>query len=177
MAEHKLTQHELDKIRAEEERRGAAIEKAMAEIRHMEKTGQPWDVMDKPVIEVAKHDFRNDEYLPGIGVAAGMKPMEALKSARRWWDKLGRHLILTQMQPEHAGVPSGILRGLEFDQLTKDEAITVCEAWYKAVACPIHFAGGDPTTDLFVDQLDPLSKIPGHTVYNPDGPNNQGGKQ
>ena len=67
----------------------------------------------------------------------GMTASEALKRAEHWWQKFGRHLIHKQdsetasLDPESANfIPSGIINGLPWDELTKREKLHITKAYH-----------------------------------------------
>lgn len=83
---------------------------------------------------------------------SGMAPKEAIFRARNWWDKIGRKIVRIQFNQEYQGgsfkpssgkapgvkvsptlahvVPSGILKGLPWAQLTKPEKFRVAKEWH-----------------------------------------------
>jgi hypothetical protein len=61
---------------------------------------------------------------------SGLMFREAARHAQAWWDLHGRFLIRNpEFQDPDLGVPSGILRGLPFMQLTRKEILRVVEVW------------------------------------------------
>lgn len=66
-------------------------------------------------------------------LASGMSAVEAARRARRWWNGFGRYAMLDRPLVDDgvAGRMSGILRGLVFDDLTRDEALAVVTAWHE----------------------------------------------
>ena len=69
----------------------------------------------------------------------GMKVTEALHRAEQWWQKIGRHLIhkhdseTASLNPESANfIPSGIVNGLPWDELTKREKLAITKHWHHA---------------------------------------------
>jgi hypothetical protein len=60
---------------------------------------------------------------------SGLMFREAARHAQAWWDLRGRFLIRNpEFQDPDLGVPSGILRGLPFMQLTRKEILRVAPA-------------------------------------------------
>jgi hypothetical protein len=63
---------------------------------------------------------------------SGLTFKEAAFHARNWWDRRGRFLIRNpEFNDPELGLPSGILRGLPFDQLTRREIGRLVEVWDK----------------------------------------------
>lgn len=80
----------------------------------------------------------------------GMKVSEAVQRASVWWDKIGRHGIkasnfnVALIQKVHSqgkgpllkrtdreqDLPSGILRGLPWDELSREEQKEIVKAWH-----------------------------------------------
>ena len=80
----------------------------------------------------------------------GMKVTEAIARAAAWWDRIGRHGVKASnfnqvlIQKVHAqgrgpllkrtdkeqDLPSGILRGLQWDELSKVEQKEIVKAWH-----------------------------------------------
>jgi hypothetical protein len=71
----------------------------------------------------------------------GMKASEAIERASKWWDATGRHVMRkdglkgsdhgASMDPNSPNyIPSGILNGIVWDGLTKDEKHKVVKAWH-----------------------------------------------
>ena len=87
-----------------------------------------WPVLDQP-------QYRVPDQVPET-MPDGLRIRELVQRARVWWDRIGRHMVRQQvpaLNPEQGGVPSGILRCLEFEHLTREEAVTVCRTWYRGV--------------------------------------------
>lgn len=69
---------------------------------------------------------------PDLRLPSGMTLAEALRRARAWWDREGRHVARNpELRDPDAGLCSGILRGLAFDALSREEAAAVIEAWHR----------------------------------------------
>lgn len=125
------------------------------------------DKLERP--EFARNDERDkrwtkDDRLPGAdgSLGAGLKFDDAVNLARNWYN---RHrftiaTILAKDDVEFGGVPSGIMRQLEFDQLTRDEGLAVIETWYVNVAVPT-LLKTEQAPDKWV--LDELAHLGGHT--------------
>lgn len=100
----------------------------------------------------------------------GMKAEEAVRRACNWWESKGRtEMRLHQMrQAEPVGgsnngagasfavldpdnpnfLPSGIINGLPWDQLTRDEKLRVVKAWHHYfVRCKDFIGVGEDTDD------------------------------
>ena len=91
---------------------------------------------------------------PGGGLKAGI----AAERAARWWNERGRGAAWRQFNVEEVGrkvrtgggkgpmlvtqgdmepvTPSGILNGHRFEDLTKDEKLSVVKVWYAEVWAP-----------------------------------------
>lgn len=68
-------------------------------------------------------------HLPG-----GLRVREAVAGARQWWDRTGRHLIgAPDWRNADLGVPSGIMRGLAWDELSGAEKVRVVKVWHREV--------------------------------------------
>ena len=88
---------------------------------------------------------------------SGMKASEALKGAQEWWQRAGRYAMKKTANRETVGhkfipastglsaggsaailikgedvdvLPSGILRGLEWDRLTRREQLQIIKHWH-----------------------------------------------
>jgi hypothetical protein len=87
---------------------------------------------------------------------SGMKAAEALKGAQEWWQRAGRHAMKKVANRETVGhkfipastglsgvsaailikgedvdvLPSGLLRGLEWDRLTRREQLQIVKHWH-----------------------------------------------
>ena len=88
---------------------------------------------------------------------SGMKASEALKGAQEWWQRAGRYAMKKTANRETVGhkfipastglsaggsaailikgedvdvIPSGILRGLEWDRLTRREQLQIVKHWH-----------------------------------------------
>lgn len=105
----------------------------------------------------------------------GMEQREAYMHAERWWDGIGRHLLSNELgkvnefrapnNVSHEGrtiikssperdIPSGVLNGLPWDQLKKNECFYVMRCWYKALIVQAR-------ADEFI--LDPAAHTGGET--------------
>lgn len=99
-----------------------------------------------------EYELNTADIMPG----SGMSVREAINKARIWWETLGRHELSKQLNKQSnveevgrvvkpgtgrspgftvAGsrevvVPSGILQGLPWDQLTKQEQTNVVRQWH-----------------------------------------------
>jgi len=97
---------------------------------------------------------------------SGMKVTEACKRAEQWWmDYGGRHMLSKELNKvsnvEEIGrrftpagkktpailikgsmepvIPSGILRGLPWDELTSDEKLRIVNVWHREyIVSPLH---------------------------------------
>lgn len=102
-----------------------------------------------------------DGRLPGPeGEGTGLTMSEATKRAASWWGKI--HVQLAEAgraQAEFGGLASGIARGLPWEQLTRDECLTVVDIWYDEVAMP-ELRGEKPPEQWI---LDPLAHTGGTT--------------
>lgn len=82
---------------------------------------------------------------PDMRLPSGLKLKEAVERARQWWDREGRHVARNpEFRDPDIGAPSGIMRGLTFDELSREEAAAVIEAWHhdKVMALiPAEFGG------------------------------------
>lgn len=93
---------------------------------------------------------------PEARLDSGMKAGEAVKMAEAWWQRAGRYAMKKVANRERVGrkflpasaglsggstailiqgedvdvIPSGILRGLEWDQLTRREQLQVVKHWH-----------------------------------------------
>ena len=68
---------------------------------------------------------------PDMRLPSGLKLKEAVARARLWWDREGRHVARNpEFKDPDVGAPSGIMRGLPFDELTREEAAAVIETWH-----------------------------------------------
>jgi hypothetical protein len=86
---------------------------------------------------------------PSAKLDSGMSVGEAVERASAWWDQTGRHLIAKEKNQQRtvyatpAGaaaaisraeladvIPSGILRGLPWDQLDQREKLQVVRTWH-----------------------------------------------
>lgn len=81
---------------------------------------------------------------PDAKLDTGMSAKEAMERARIWWQKTGRRLMreTAEHQLSHnAGfasenpddpnyLPSGVINGVEWDQLTKREMLTIIKHWH-----------------------------------------------
>lgn len=85
----------------------------------------------------------------------GITVREAVRCAERWWDKFGRHMMKKVANKERGQdkfrggdgkapaifvrgseidvIPSGILRGLPWDQLDAGERSRVAQNWYTEI--------------------------------------------
>ncbi len=84
-------------------------------------------------------------------LSSGMKVVEAVTQASRWWNATGRHVVDPDFNRERLPgrvrsggaapgivvpgevldvLPSGILRGLPWDMLTRQEQLSVVKAWH-----------------------------------------------
>jgi hypothetical protein len=64
--------------------------------------------------------------------SAGLPVREAVALAACWWQDIGRQLANPELKDPDLGVPSGIMRGLPWDELTRDERLRVVKAWHDA---------------------------------------------
>ena len=55
----------------------------------------------------------------------GMTAGEVVARASEWWNTFGRHHI-----PKSEVVPSGLLEGKAWDELSRDEQRQICKAWH-----------------------------------------------
>lgn len=61
---------------------------------------------------------------------SGLTWMEAARHARLWWNGKGRFLLGNpEFKDPDLGIPSGILRGLPFEQLTRAEIGRLVACW------------------------------------------------
>lgn len=79
----------------------------------------------------------------------GMKVAEAVRQAERWWDRIGRGLVPRQLnksdntRASHSAggpiirvvdivdeLPDGILRGLQWRDLTREEQLKIVKHWH-----------------------------------------------
>jgi hypothetical protein len=75
-----------------------------------------------------------DAKLPSSGV--GLR--EAILLARAWWDRDGRHVITNkEFKDPDAGIPSGIARGLPFEELTREEQAAVISRHHEDKLLPL----------------------------------------
>jgi len=84
--------------------------------------------------------------MPGA-LSSGMTADEAVRRAALWWDAIGRHMVPGRLntvedrkvtigggpmivaKDTHPDLPSGILRGLPWDDLGRNEKARVVRAW------------------------------------------------
>jgi len=66
-------------------------------------------------------------------LSSGMKASEAVSLASDWWDNTGRRLIRTQFNTVNGMpvIPSGLLLGVEFNALTREEQKRVVKTWHE----------------------------------------------
>lgn len=77
-------------------------------------------------------------------LSSGLTAAEAVSRAREWWDRTGRHIIRNpEFRDPDVGFKSGILRGLPFDELERDEKLSVVKAWHEHKLKPA-LAGAPP---------------------------------
>lgn len=80
---------------------------------------------------------------PGAKLDTGMKASEALSKAEKWWMGTGRRLMKNHdakaeaekvsLDPDSDNfLPSGIVNGLPWDELTKREKLTITKHWHHA---------------------------------------------
>ena len=69
---------------------------------------------------------------PAMRLPSGMTLGEAARRARAWWDGTGRHVVRNrEFGDPDVGLCSAITRGLAFDELSREEAAAVIEAWHR----------------------------------------------
>lgn len=117
-----------------------------------------WPLLEQP--ERPRSTYEGDissERMPAPAGMLGPKVGDAVRWARTWWDRQARHMVRGELplMPEQGGVPSGILRGLQFHRLTRDECLQVVRTYYKQVFVPLEMFERDPDKAAFV--LDPLN--------------------
>ncbi len=76
-----------------------------------------------------------DDFQLGVGdkLDTGMSVREAVKRVSRWWDLRGAkqmRAMCEKQHPEQGFVPSGILQGMAWDNLTRDEKARVIKVWH-----------------------------------------------
>jgi hypothetical protein len=69
-------------------------------------------------------------------LSSGMRMDEALRHARKWWDKTGRHIVGATLQHMQAAdlvdaTKSGIMRGLTWDHLSPEEQAKIVARWHE----------------------------------------------
>lgn len=75
-----------------------------------------------------------DAKLPSSGI--GLR--EAILLARVWWDREGRHVVTNpEFKDPDAGIPSGIARGLPFEELTREEQAAVISRHHQDKLLPL----------------------------------------
>ena len=68
---------------------------------------------------------------PDLVLESGLTLREAATRAQKWWDTEGRHQFRNpEFRDPDVGLPSGILRGLPFDELSREELAAVIEHWH-----------------------------------------------
>jgi hypothetical protein len=68
---------------------------------------------------------------PDGRLPSGMTVRAAVRGAAFWWDKTGRHLARNpEFKDPDRGFPSGILRGLPWDNLSRVEQVKIFCAWH-----------------------------------------------
>lgn len=85
-----------------------------------------------------------DEHLPGPDGKPGITRREAIIASHKWWDETGRHLIRTGFVRNASVqdfIPSGILLGKPWAELTAVQAAEVADRWYQYVWLPKQRAG------------------------------------
>lgn len=98
------------------------------------------DLIDTP------HLFNDKDRLPdGDGnVGKGMKLEQAVRNSEIWWDTVARYLCPDYGKDPHTQVVrSGILMGLPWDNLDKQEKLRVLAQWYAHVGVHLILAQMD----------------------------------
>lgn len=74
----------------------------------------------------------NDNALRGADerLDSGMKVGEAIERARLWWTALGASQIARSRFATDKDIPSGILHGLPWDRLTREEKLRIVKVWH-----------------------------------------------
>lgn len=75
-------------------------------------------------------------------LSSGVSLREAILTARTWWDREGRHVVRNPFwrDPDNYGLPSGITRGLPFDELTREEQAKVVRVHHDDKLLPMMVA-------------------------------------
>jgi hypothetical protein len=128
-----------------------------------------WPLLEAP--ERPRSTYEGDlgeERMPAPLGMRGPKVSETVRWARAWWDKQGRHLVRGELplNPEQGGIPSGILRGVQFHKLTRDECLQVVRTYYKQVFVPLQMFERDPDKARFIldPQAGPAISAPRETI-------------
>ncbi len=70
----------------------------------------------------------------GQFLSGGLCLREVIARTRGWWDQTGRHLIRARdWRDADLGVPSGIMRGLAWDELSGAERQRVMQVWLRMI--------------------------------------------
>jgi len=93
-------------------------------------------VYRRPLIHIERHDHMPGPDGPGTGISV----RDAIRMAEQWWDKVGRVLVKGDLagtlNPEQGGIGSGIMRGLAWGRLSRDECEQVIRTFNALVVIP-----------------------------------------
>lgn len=122
---------------------------------------------DETIIETRVHVVPEPELVICDGrLSSGMKVEEAIARAARWWDRIGRRALRRSFNTERQAsrfrrggpapailvpgevtdvLPSGLLRGLRWDMLTREEKLSIVKGWHHefVVRPSLPFIGND----------------------------------
>ena len=83
----------------------------------------------------------------------GMTVAEAIRRASAWWDAHGRHSMRDQVAraaDDEGFVPSGILQGMAWDYLTRDEKLRIVKVWHHMNVRRPDLMGVDPEAEFML---------------------------
>ena len=107
-----------------------------------------------------KHVVADNDRLPGPDgtPGTGMKIREAIPLSEYWWEQTGRFCMPDYGKPaEQMVVKSGILMGLPYMKLDKQERIRVLAQWYAHIG--VHTIIADKGTSMDNIKADMFDKI------------------
>ena len=116
-----------------------------------------WERMKEPVVASSLSlDFWTDRLDgPGGEAQTGPTVQEVTPYATKWWNGVGRNMVAmstSRDSVEAGGVPSGILRGLPFEDLQRDECVTVILTWYQHIGYPTMIDTLTPPDEWIIDR-------------------------
>ena len=98
-------------------------------------------IIDVPPLSTAGAVAAIDYSDPDARLDTGMKVQEAITLTQRWWNGTGRHLMkkdgpkgesqaVTLDPGDDNFIPSGILNGVPWDELSQRERLTIVKHWH-----------------------------------------------